>query len=228
MGFIIVGVVIFLSLIGVLIWWIATRNRYRFNFRVWSKDLKSSYIVRAKISIDKENKNSRLFTFTNNPSELIMKDPVHWDKGKPERWVIADESGAYQYISPDKLVPIDDVDYIRTRLHPIDKQLALEGMRNGQKRYEHTDKVGIIAFISLIVLCAILILGMIYGLGVITKNANSVGDNSRILKDMQMGHDSNTIQILESMKEVTNNLAYIYGQISGNNTIVRPVTGFQP
>ena len=169
-----------------------------------------------------------LFTFSNNPSELIMKDPVHWNKGKPERWVVADESGSYQYMSPAGVKPIDDVDYMRTRLHPIDKQLALEGMRNSQKRYETNDKVGLVVFMSLIVLCAILILGIIYGLGVVTKNANSVGDNSRILKDMQMSHDANTIDILESMKEVTNNLAYIYGQVGGNQSIIRPVGGFTP
>jgi len=229
-GLIIAGVFLLFVIVGGIAWYAIVRGKFRFDFRVWSKDLKSSYLAKARISIDKENKNNRLFTFKNNPSRLIMRDPVHWAKGKPERWVIADESGEYQYLAPDKTNPIDDKVYMSTRMHPVDKQLAIEGIRNAQKRYETDSKVGLVAFMSLIALCAVLIIGMIYGIGVLTKNANAVGDNSRILKDMQVSHDANTIRILESMQIVTNNLAYIYGQINGdsNVSIVVPIGGVKP
>ena len=240
-GFLIVGFVLLLGIGGVGFYLLYRRSNFKHVFRVWSRDLSSSVIVRAKIEVDKENKSSRIFVFKDNPSRLILRDPQHWNNGKPERWVVPDESGEYQYLSPSSKVllarevvdpttnkstvkAIDDARYMQTRLHPVDKQLALEAMRNNQKRYETTDKAGIITFMSLIVLAAIIMIAGIYIFSVATKNIVALGDSASDLKDMASIQGSNTIKIVESMRDVTNNLGYIVGQLSGNNTVYRPLT----
>lgn len=238
-----VGLVFFLSL-GGLVWWIASKSKYRFIFWVWSKDLSSHVTIKAKLAVDPDNKSNRVFRFKNNPSILIMRDPQHWDKNKPVRWVVPDETGEYQYISPvNKLLkysdvsekgepilkPIDDARYIKTRLHPVDKQLYCEQIRNNQKRYENKDPVQLATILGLIGLAAVLIIGMIYGIGIQVKNGNAVAENSKVLKDSSAAHDAASLKIVESMRETTNNLAYIYGQIYDSNvSVVRPVGGVKP
>jgi len=118
---------------------------------------------------------------------------------------------------------IDDARYMQTRLHPIDKQLALEAMRNNQKRYELTDKVGIITFMSLIVLSAIIMIGGIYIFTVATKNIVALGDSATDLKATATINGANTILIVEGMSEVTSNLGYVIGQLKGNTTLYRPL-----
>ena len=239
-GFLIVGFVLLLGIGGLGFYLLYRRSNYKHNFRVWSRDLSSSQVVRAKIEVDKENKSNRVFVFRDNPSILILRDPQHWSKGKPERWVIPDESGEFQYLSPcskvllskevvDKTTnksvvkAIDDARYMQTRLHPIDKQLALEAMRNNQKRYELTDKAGIITFMSLIVLSAIIMIGGIYIFTVATKNIVALGDSATDLKATATINGANTILIVEGMSEVTSNLGYVIGQLKGDTTLYRPI-----
>ena len=151
-GILVPAVVVFFMTLGVIVWRLNVRKKYRFVFRVWSKDLSTSRLVKARITIDKENKNMRHFTFGDiNPSMLVLRDPVTYSNGVAERWVIVDENGDYQYLSTVNkiysskevvdektgksiLKPIDDFKYMQTRLHPVNKMLAFEQMRNNQKR----------------------------------------------------------------------------------------------
>lgn len=234
-----------LIVFGGLFYWLIQKRSYKHIFRVWSRDLSNSYVVKAKISVDKDNKSNRVFSFKNNPSILIMRDPQHWSAGKSERWVTPDESGEYQYLSPASrpllskevvdpttnrsiVKAVDDARYLQTRLHPVDKQLSLEQMRNNQKRYEVTDKAALVTFMSLLALAAILGILLIYSAGVLVKNAKAVGETMTTFKETIASHDANTLQIINGMRELTENLGYIYGQLNGNVTVYRPVGGVTP
>jgi len=241
-GYIITGVVIVFSLAGGVVWWAYNKNKFRFSFRVWAKDLSTSRLVKARISVNKENKHKKEFTFKNNPSILTMREPQHWSNGKSERWVYPDESGEYQYLSPvsklltskdvdNNVKAIDNVRYMQTRLNPVNRQLALEQFRNNQKRYDATNTAVMGTVFGAIILAVFIMIGIIYGMGTIAKANNAVSENVKHLRDMSAQTDSNTIKILESQSEITTNLAYIYGTISGdvsNGSVVRPVDGFRP
>jgi len=66
-GFLIVGFVLLLGIGGLGFYLLYRRSNYKHNFRVWSRDLSSSQVVRAKIEVDKENKSNRVFV-----SEIIL------------------------------------------------------------------------------------------------------------------------------------------------------------
>jgi len=243
---IVVAIVFGLLFVGGGGFYLLIRNKtYRHKFRVWSRDLANSYIVKAKISVDKENSRNRVFVFKNNPTVLVMRDATHYFNGKPERWVTPDESGEFKYLSPSSrpllskevvdpttnksvVKAVDDARYLQTRMHPTNKQLMAEQMRNNMKRYQVTDKTALAAFMGLLALAAILGILLIYSSGVLVKNAKAVGETMNTFKTTMADHDANTLRIVEAMKETTNNLGYIYAQLNGNNTVYRPVVGVKP
>lgn len=243
---VVIAIVFAVLIIGGGGFYLLVRKRsYKHKFRVWSRDLANSYIVKAKISVDKENKRNRVFVFQNNPSVLVMRDAVHYSNGKSERWVTPDESGEYQYLSPASrpllskevvdpttnrsvVKAVDDARYLQTRMHPVDKQLMAEQMRNNMTRYQVTDKAALAAFMGLLALAAILGILLIYSSGVLVKNAKAVGETMNTFKETMSSHDSNTLKILDGMKEITYNLGYIYSQLNGNSTVYRPVGGVTP
>ena len=245
-GVITVIVVLFFGLSGVTIWYFNRRSKFRFSFRVWSKDLISSRVVKARITVDKENKNKRSFTFKDNPSILVMRDPSHWSNGRSERWVLADESGEYQYINPvgklltykdqvlengemnTKIKPVDDVLYLQTRLKPTNKMLALEQMRNNQKRYDGANGAVAAVVFGAIMLGILIAVGNIYATGTMIKHSDVINDNVNVMKDIQEGYSSFMIDFSEVMETTTLNLGYIYGQINEGVNITRPVDGYRP
>lgn len=227
-NWLIVGGVVGFGLISVLVWWLNKKKSYRFLFRVWSKDLSSSRVVKARITINKQNKNLRMFTFEHNPSSLVMRDPQHTTNGKPERWVTPDESGEYQYLSPNPNSPIDKTRYMQTRLHPVNRQLALEQFRNNQNRYEPASNSAFITAVGMIILAIIIAIGSLYGMINLVRYGETINDNVHTMKGLQDGFGSVMLDFTNVMEITTGNLAFIYGQIGGNSTVIRPVTGFQP
>ena len=240
-GIITAIVVVVFGLFGVLVWFLNQKQKYRFVFRVWAKDLTSSHLVKGRITIDKNNKNKRSFTFKNNPSVLVMRDPAHWVNGKPERWVVSDESGEYQYLNPVKSTfkrdsaevtsgkPIDDTLYMKTRLNPVNKMLSLEQMRNNQERYNPINNAMAGVIFGIIVFGVMLAIGIIYGMGTLVKHSQTLNDNIHTMKDTQSSSAAFMIEFAEIMKESTLNLGYIYGQLQGEGVnITRSVDGFRP
>lgn len=246
---VIVAIVIGLfSVGGIVTYLIYKKRKFRFDFRVWAKDLSSSRIVKARITANKENKNKKEFTFKTNPSVLTMRDPVHYSGGRPERWALPDESGEYQYLSPvNKLFkreqieikdkdgnitladnPIDKEVYMKTRLHPVNRQLALEQFRNNQKRYDVGSGVVAGMVFGGILLAILLAVGIIYSTGSMLKYGESISDNVKAMRDTSANNNAAMLLTVEALSETTNNLGYIYGQLNGNVSVVRPVDGFRP
>jgi len=244
-GLITAVVVVLFGSIGVFVFVMNRRRKFRFSFRVWSKDLTSSREIKARITIDKENKNKRSFTFKDNFSILIMRDPTHWFNGKAERWVLADESGEYQYMSPvGKLLtytdqvevngemktvikPIDNIKYLQTRMHPTNKMLALEQMRNNQRRYDGANGAVAAVVFGAIMLGILLAVGIIYGMGTLVKHSDTVNDNIKVMKETASANSDFMLKFADVMKETTLNLGYMIGQMSGDN-VTRVVDGFRP
>lgn len=242
----IVLAVLFFGLLGVVIWYFNRRSKFRFHFRVWSKDLTSSRLVKARITVDKENKNMRNFTFGDNPSSLVMRDPAHWNNGRSERWVISDESGEYQYLSPasrplvssevvtvdgkpvKSVKAIDDARYLQARLHPTNRMLALEQMRNNQKRYDDNKSTGAGFVFGAILLGIIVAVGIIYGMTTLVKHSDSINDNIHTMQETSGAMGSSLLDFAEIMQQTSANLGYIYGQLNNGTNITRTVGGFQP
>lgn len=231
---------------GTGFYFLVQSRKYKIVFRVWSRDLANSYLTKARIQVDKENKRNKVFVFKNNSTVLTMREAKHWENGKPIRWVTPDESGEFKYLSPasrpllskevidsstgtSTVKAVDDARYLQTRMHPEDKQLMAEQMRNNMTRYQITDKAALASFMSLLALAAILGILLIYSAGVLVKNAKAVGETMSTFKETMASHDANTLKILESMRDVTNNLGYIYSQLNDDNvTVFRPVGGVTP
>lgn len=235
---IIIAVVLLLVLVGGTgIYFLSRRSKYKYLFWVWSPDLSTHKEVKAKLLIDKNNVNHRYFGFKDNPSRLVMRDPQHWSGSRPVRWVILDENGEYQYISPvnkllkvksgDELKPIDDSRYLQTRIYPVERSLALEQLRNTQDRYTKPESVSLATMVSLVALAAVLIIGTIYGIGVFTKSSGEIADVVDTVSKMQSAHNANSLKILESMQLLTENLALMHYQL-GNSSFTRSVGGYQP
>lgn len=214
-GYIVVIATVFICLIGVLVWWLWNKNRYRFTFRLYSSDMKNSRLIKGKITVDESNKKYKYFTFKDNNTRLEILQPNHFEDGKPVRLITYDETGEYIYIKGES---VDNESYLKYSLKPEHKTLYLQMLKDNANKHPLFDKGMLLAFAGLIIIGIFLTVGFIYTFASNVKQGDQLVELSK--ENNKLG---SVISSTAKSIEVSTNNIYMATSLLYNGTINRPL-----
>jgi hypothetical protein len=214
-GFAIVGITLFVCVGGLLLWLLANKKKYSFVFLLYSTDLKSSNIIKAKIVKDKNNDKLRHFVFKENNSKLEVREPNGFFNGKPVREITFDNTGDYVYLSKQK-----SEGFVNYSMDPTDKNLYLHMMKDNANKYPLIDKSVMMAFAGLIIIGIFIVVGFIYVFASHVKMGAMLQDTASTIKDIS----STNIGIADAQLRTSENLLLV-ASAQSNSTIKRDLGG---
>lgn len=208
---IIIGVVVLGAVVGLLAY-LKNKNEYRFKFVLHSRDGHNAEVVKAKITKNPNNKKMEFFTFKNNTSSLSVQQPSRHMDGKAIRDITYDTTGAYVYLTS---FAIDDTNSLKKSLNPLQKSLSLYQFQENQRKHPVLDKVGITQIVASVIMVVIVMIGVIYGVGMIVKNSS---DMITVTKEMRLTAES-LYASSQSQEIVSLKLAEIYASLNGGELV---------
>ena len=212
------SVIIFLSIIGGVIWYSMTKAKWKYNFLLTTRDGKNGRLLKAKKIRDPDNPKIVKFAFKDSDNTLMIQEPNGSWEGKPVRKITYNSEGKYTYL---KGYSVDEKDYLNISLKPEARELALYQYQANQRRNPVTDKLQLATLITGIILF-ILILGSIIFMSVkFYKSSDNIVEVSKSLEIATGNMKSYTDALMESNKiflAASNNLAnYCSGSVVNNS-----------
>lgn len=212
-GYILVLATVLGCVAAVLLWWLYNKNRFRFDFELYSRDMKSSTSVKGRIKTDESNKKYRYFAFKNTDSRLEIKEPDFFKNGKPIRRITYDTTGEYIYVEG---VEVDNKDYLKYRLKPEHKTLYLQGLKDYANKYSLVNKAMLVTFAGIIILGVFLTVGFIYTFASNIKQGEQLMSISKTNGEVVDGIGTSVKGIEAASNTIYQAISYMY-----NGTLTR-------
>ncbi len=157
--FILVGV-IFLSVIGVLLWFFVFRKKKQYPFLLYSRDCQRRKVIHASLKTDPANKENKMFCFAGVDTKLPLREPTCFQDKVSYREIMQNKDGGYSYLEGIK---IDEKKYIEVSLTPDEKALALHRLKENEVRYQNPmGKTQAAMIITGFIMIIILTIGIVY------------------------------------------------------------------
>lgn len=153
---ILIAALTFISIAGVIIYFYIEKNKYKYRFKIISRDGKSVRTTKAKLVPDPDNPRINRFSFKENPVLLPVREPDAHEDGHPIRRLTFNVEGKYVYLEGYK---VNEAEYLQASLTPEAKELSLYQFQANQRRNPIVDKTQLATLISMVILL-VLIIGM--------------------------------------------------------------------
>lgn len=218
MALIITGVVMFIILSGVGIFYFFTkRNKKEHPFILYSSDGKHRNIIYPIVRVDPDNSNKKEFFFPSHKERLKIFPPSAWVNNVAHREITYNDKQEFSYL---KDVSLDSSLHLKLSLDPEEKVLALHRYKENISRYKDTmGKYQSIALIGMFIMLFIVVIGVIYS----TIAYVGVASDMVELEKQNVQYKKVEANNIIALNEITTQLVTISGRnIDGE--IVRPIS----
>lgn len=219
-GYLIVIGAVVLCFGGLAFYLIWQKNRYRHFFRLFSIDMMTSRIIKARIKTDESNKKYQYFYFRENNTRLEIQAPHHTESGKPIRWITYDDTGDFVYINKPT---VDREKHLEYSLKPTHKTLYLQMLKDNQSKYPLLNKGLMLSYGALIIVGLLIVVGFIYTFATNVKQAEQLVELSKTHSEMLSEQTGIAKAMVTSSNSIYSAVSLLY-----NGTINRPLGGVTP
>jgi len=214
-GYLMVLGTIILLVGGTIFYVMWNKSRFRHVFRLYSTDLQSSRLIKARIKTDSTNKKYQYFFFKENNSRLEILAPHHTENGKPVRLITYDDTGDFVYLMKPT---VDREKHLEYSLKPTHKTLYLQMLKDNQSKYPLLNKGLMLSYGALIIVGLMIVVGFIYTFATNVKQADQLVELSKTHQEMMSESNKISNNLVTSSNSIYSAVSLLY-----NGTIQRPL-----
>lgn len=192
------------------------KNQYRHVFRLYSKDLQSSRLIKARIKTDESNKKYQYFYFKENNSRLEIQAPNHTENGKPVRLITYLDTGDFIYLKNPVLNDSEELEYA---LKPTHKTLYLQMLKDNQNKYPLFNKALMLSYGALVIIGIFIVVGFIYTFASNVEQGEQLIELGKANQEIVSGINTASNNLVVSSNSIYSAVSLLY-----NGTISRPLS----
>lgn len=219
-GVIIGGVILFIVVMA-LVFWYFTRTKgsgKKYDFLLYNNDGTIARMIKARVGVDKENKQRKVFIFPDNDTTLTIRAPTFYLDGKPIREITMGDRSQYVYLEGKG---IDKEKHLKSSM--ISEEIALlssQIIENNREFENPMQKTTAALIIGMAVIALIIMIGNIYATITLVGNSKDMlavaKENSKTTSGLE--------RVSETNAEVAATNAAILTALTGDLNITRRIS----